>query len=62
VTGATDGIGKAYTHELAKRGFNIILLSRTYSKLDKCAEEIKGVETLTIQKDLTEIRTMEDAL
>jgi len=41
VTGASDGIGKAYSFELAKRGFNVLLISRTKSKLDAVAEEIK---------------------
>jgi len=40
VTGASDGIGKAYSFELAKRGFNVFLISRTKSKLDAVAEEI----------------------
>lgn len=49
VTGATDGIGKAYALSLAKRGMSIILISRTESKLQAVAEEIdsknyKGVE------------------
>ncbi|EGD83503.1 hypothetical protein PTSG_04111 [Salpingoeca rosetta] len=41
ITGASDGIGKAFALELAKRGFNIVLVSRTQSKLDACAQEIK---------------------
>lgn len=42
VTGATDGIGKAFCFELAKEGFNIILVSRTLSKLNKVSEELKS--------------------
>uniref|UniRef100_A0A8C3W5G7 17beta-estradiol 17-dehydrogenase n=1 Tax=Catagonus wagneri TaxID=51154 RepID=A0A8C3W5G7_9CETA len=34
VTGATNGIGKAYAHELARRGLNIVLISRDPSKLE----------------------------
>lgn len=34
VTGASDGIGKEYSLQLAKEGFNICLVSRTRSKLE----------------------------
>ena len=33
VTGATDGIGKGFAKELASKGLNIVLVSRTLSKL-----------------------------
>eukprot|EP01133_Synstelium_polycarpum_P005252 gene5252-6078_t len=42
ITGATDGIGKAYAHELAKKGMNIVLISRTMAKLN---EEAQAIET-----------------
>lgn len=41
VTGATDGIGKALAHELAKKGLNIVLISRTQSKLNEVAQDIE---------------------
>jgi len=41
VTGATDGIGLAMATELAKRGLNIVLVSRTPSKLTEAAASIK---------------------
>merc|ERR1711879_74279 len=37
VTGASDGIGKAYSLTLAKKGFNVFLISRTLSKLEDVA-------------------------
>lgn len=40
VTGSTDGIGKAYALELARRGVNVVLISRTQKKLDEVAAEI----------------------
>jgi 17beta-estradiol 17-dehydrogenase / very-long-chain 3-oxoacyl-CoA reductase len=41
VTGATDGIGKAIAMRLAERcGMNLILVSRTESKLKEVANEI----------------------
>ncbi|KAL4002820.1 Very-long-chain 3-oxooacyl-coA reductase let-767 [Acanthocheilonema viteae] len=54
ITGSTDGIGKAYAFELAKRGFSTILISRSQSKLNAVMEELKkecGVEVRTIAFD-----------
>ena len=34
VTGASDGIGAEYCYHLAKQGFNLVLISRTKSKLE----------------------------
>lgn len=41
VTGATDGIGKAYALAFAKQGINVVLISRTESKLQAVSKEIK---------------------
>lgn len=40
ITGATDGIGKAYALALAKKGMSIVLISRTEAKLIAVKEEI----------------------
>lgn len=40
MTGSTDGIGKHYALELAKRGFNVVLVARNLCKLEQTAEEI----------------------
>ncbi|KAJ0181554.1 hypothetical protein K1T71_002276 [Dendrolimus kikuchii] len=40
VTGGTDGIGKHYALELAKRGINVIIISRNIDKLKSVASEI----------------------
>lgn len=40
VTGATDGIGKAVAKELYRRGFNLILVSRTEDRLQQARAEI----------------------
>ncbi|KAL9122756.1 MAG: hypothetical protein Q9187_000695 [Circinaria calcarea] len=40
VTGASDGIGREFALQLARRGFNILLVSRTASKLNAVSEEI----------------------
>ncbi|KAM9239672.1 LOW QUALITY PROTEIN: very-long-chain 3-oxoacyl-CoA reductase [Leptosomus discolor] len=57
VTGSTDGIGKAYTEELARRGMKVALISRSKEKLDRVAGEIKEkykVETKVIVADFAE--------
>lgn len=54
VTGASDGIGKEYSVQLAQKGYNILLVSRTQSKLDTLATEIQrlcNVQTKTLAMD-----------
>lgn len=41
VTGASDGIGKAFCYELAKEGFNVALISRTESKMDAICKDLQ---------------------
>ncbi|KAI9023522.1 hypothetical protein CLU79DRAFT_748925 [Phycomyces nitens] len=56
ITGASDGIGKEFADQLAKKKFNVLLVSRTASKLDVIAEELSqqyGVETKTFAMDFT---------
>jgi 17beta-estradiol 17-dehydrogenase / very-long-chain 3-oxoacyl-CoA reductase len=56
ITGATDGIGKAYAIALAKQGLSIVLISRTEAKLKAVEEEIRakgyqGVQVKTVVCD-----------
>jgi len=47
ITGASEGIGKAYAEALAKRRINVVLMSRSAEPLQKLAVDIKerfGVE------------------
>ncbi|CAI2375956.1 unnamed protein product [Moneuplotes crassus] len=41
VTGGSDGIGKAFAYELANKGFNLLLISRTESKLQDITKDIE---------------------
>lgn len=41
VTGCTDGVGRAYVEELAKRGLNVVLISRSEEKLKRVATDIE---------------------
>lgn len=40
VTGASDGIGKQFCHQLAARGFNVVLHGRNPSKLARVRDEL----------------------
>ncbi|XP_073072537.1 very-long-chain 3-oxoacyl-CoA reductase isoform X2 [Manis javanica] len=40
VTGSTDGIGKSYAEQLAKRGLKVVLISRSQDKLNQVSSEI----------------------
>ncbi|CAJ1069008.1 testosterone 17-beta-dehydrogenase 3 [Xyrichtys novacula] len=40
VTGASEGIGRAYAFELAKQGMNVVIMSRTKAALDQVAKKI----------------------
>merc|ERR1711881_10456 len=57
VTGCTQGIGRSYVNELAKRGMNLVLISRDRTKLCELEEYLKrkheGLECLVIAEDLT---------
>ncbi|XP_055523315.1 very-long-chain 3-oxoacyl-CoA reductase isoform X2 [Wyeomyia smithii] len=65
VTGATDGIGKAYAKALANKGLNVILVSRTLSKLEDVAKEIElesKVQTKVIPVDFTSGQAIYDTI
>ncbi|ETN42502.1 uncharacterized protein HMPREF1541_01659 [Cyphellophora europaea CBS 101466] len=53
VTGASDGIGKEFALQLARKGFNLVLVSRTQSKLEALAKSIEGVEVETLAIDFS---------
>jgi len=42
VTGASDGIGKALSHKLASRGFNVVLHGRNPAKLQLVQQEMQA--------------------
>lgn len=42
VTGATDGIGKAMAFEFARKGLNVVIISRNQGRLDECKSEIQA--------------------
>ena len=41
ISGASEGIGRDYALQLAKAGFNLVLVSRTTANLERVATEAK---------------------
>lgn len=55
VTGATTGIGRQYADQLARRGYNLIIVSRDQDAVDEVAREISqayGVKVFARGMDL----------
>ncbi|XP_055546126.1 hydroxysteroid dehydrogenase-like protein 1 [Wyeomyia smithii] len=49
ITGSSDGIGKQYAFNLASKGMNVFLISRTESKLQDIAEQIRSQYSVKVQ-------------
>jgi len=65
VTGATDGIGKAYAEGLASKGYKIFLISRSPEKLGATAAAIEqeySVETQTLAIDFSKDASIYDVI
>jgi 17beta-estradiol 17-dehydrogenase / very-long-chain 3-oxoacyl-CoA reductase len=56
ITGASDGLGKAFAQELAQYGFNLLLVSRTQEKLNRLQAELEasGIQARTVCADLSD--------
>lgn len=59
ITGASSGIGRDTAIEFAKKGANIVLVSRTKEKLEQVAGELKqfDVTVLICQCDVSKKRS-----
>lgn len=53
ITGASSGIGRDMARELAKRGYDLILVARRRNRLEKIKNEITGVSVETIECDVS---------
>lgn len=55
VTGASSGIGRDIARELAKKGYDLILVARDIDKLNSVKESIKNVNVEIIQMDISNV-------
>ena len=57
ITGASAGIGKSFAHQLAKKGWNLILVARRLDTLQALAQDIQNVHKvncIAISQDMAE--------
>lgn len=53
VTGASDGIGRAFAQSLAREGFKLVVVARRRAALEALAKELSPAEILVIDADLS---------
>lgn len=49
VTGASEGIGKAFAEELARRGYDLILVARRRHALEELAERLRSAHGVRVE-------------
>jgi len=57
ITGASSGIGKVFSYELAKRGYETVLVARRLERLQTISDRIEeelGVRSVPLKVDLTD--------
>lgn len=62
VTGASQGIGKAYCHALAERGVDLVLVARDSEQLDALAKKLMehySITTWVFSQDLADLSAAE---
>ncbi len=64
ISGASSGIGKALTLQLARQGCRVALLARTQSRLEEVAEQVRsaGGQALVLPTDLTDSNAIHAAV
>ena len=60
ITGASSGLGEEYCRQLAKQGFNLILVARRKDKLEKIAAELKNQYAIDTQVVVADLSKPED--
>ena len=52
ITGASSGIGREFAYELAKEGYNLVLIARRLDRLEEIKKNVT-TEAIIIQADIT---------
>lgn len=60
VTGASSGIGAAYSDRLAARGHDLILVARRRDRLEELAERLRSIHDIEVEVVLAELSDQQD--
>lgn len=63
ITGASSGLGLEFARAAAEQKYNLILVARRKTELDKIAASLRGqfnIETYTIEKDLSQFTAAQE--
>ena len=55
ITGASSGIGRDIAKELARRGYDIVIVARSEDKLNELKNEINNVQVESIPMDISSL-------
>lgn len=59
VTGASSGIGKAFSEQLAAQGFNLVLVARRKEALELLADELTRVHQISVKVIAGDLTTLD---
>lgn len=62
VTGATDGIGKAFVKKLASLGMNVIIISRSMEKVEAVCKEISNKYSVSVKGIQAEFTLLDEKM
>lgn len=63
VTGASSGLGKVFAEELAKKGYNLVLVARRKERLERLAHELSSSYSVAVEifaADLTNFEKLRE--
>lgn len=60
ITGASSGLGEAFTRELASRNYDLIIIARRKHRLEELSEELKSSYPISVDAIVADLSTEKD--
>jgi short-subunit dehydrogenase len=65
ITGASSGLGEEFAHQLARKGFDLVLVARSEERLSRVADDVRAetsVDVCVITADLSKLDEVKEVL